>query len=400
MTKQVGFFELTHKAYSNLKGKINKLKKHDKEVARDLHEPKNPRQDRVTVDISSLSVAKAGLVVVALYALTQFVVEINGIILVFFVALLFSAAIDPLIDRMEALKIPRGVGVILIYIVILALIWLVVISFVPLVADQVGELANRAQSLIQNLVNDESDTYPLIANFKSSLKGFLDQIDTETIITNASTSLSKLSDGLGGIAGNVWRAIKIVFNSVFYFLIVLFLTYFMAVDSQAIEDFIKKLFPSRHGKYIADKSIAIKEKIGFWLRGQVLLMLAVGLLTYVGLKIIGVQYTATLALVAGITELIPVAGPIAAFLIALPVAANQSGWLVFWLLGVFVIVQQIESNILVPIIMKKTIGLNPIVITFAMLVGYQFLNILGVIMAIPVAATANIFIKDYLAKEK
>ena len=134
-------------------------------------------------------------------------------------------------------------------------LWLLLVSIVPLVAGQLSDLATRIQGLIRNLVNgEETAQWPLVNVVKESLRTFVNDLDTQILIENASSSLSNISNSLGDIAGNVWELMKLLFNGIFNFIFVLFLTYFMAVDSRDIEEFIKSLFPSRHGQYIAEKS--------------------------------------------------------------------------------------------------------------------------------------------------
>jgi len=167
------------------------------------------------------------------------------------------------------------------------------------------------------------------------------------------------------------------------------------VEWKQIEGAFISLFPSRHTAYVVSHLDAVKLKIGFWLRGQLMLSLAIGVLSYIALLIVGMEYAVTLALIAAITEFIPVVGPLIAWAIALPVAANISAWTVLWLTIAYFVIQQIESNVLVPLIMKKAVGLSPIIVIFAMLVGYNYLGILGVILSIPIAACLAIFARDY-----
>lgn len=401
MASKKSFFQITRGAYKTFRKKIEALKEHTHDDEK--HTPlkhHDHNHDQMVMHLSGSSVTRATLIVILLYALTQFVVAIHSILLVFFVSLLFSAAITPWVDKLEKKRIPRFLSVFLIYITLFAFLWVFVITFIPLVAHQVSELSDRIQSLIYNLVNSADSSLPFGDQVKLALQKFLNDLDTQLLISNASSTLDQLSNSLGSIAGNVWTALKFFFNGIINLSLVLILTFFMVLDDKQIHQFFTSLFPSRHGKYITEKTLAVKEKVGYWLRGQLLLMIWVGLLTFIGLNIIGLEYAATISLIAGITEVIPVLGPIVAFLFALPIALNSSIWLAFLLLIVFVVVQQIESNILFPIIMKKTVGLNPIVIIFVMLVGFQFLGILGIVLSVPVAAAANIFIQDYSMKEK
>jgi predicted PurR-regulated permease PerM len=182
--------------------------------------------------------------------------------------------------------------------------------------------------------------------------------------------------------------------------LVLVLTFFMTVEERALYDFFLSLFPSRYGGYISTRMEAIKEKIGHWLRGQLLLSLVAGVLTYVGLLILNVDYALTLSVIAGILMVIPVMGRVFAWIFTLPVVFNQSPLLALWVSIWYFILFQVENNFLVPYIMNKAVGLSPIITIFAMLVGSQYLGILGLVISIPIATSVAIFVKDYMEKAK
>ena len=139
---------------------------------------------------------------------------------------------------------------------------------------------------------------------------------------------------------------------------------------------------------------------GDWLRGQMILIIAMFTLTLIGLLILDVDYALTLAMMAGIAELLPVVGPITAGVPAVLVAFNESPWLAVWVVGLILLLQQIEGQILIPLIMKKAVGLSPIITILAVLIGFETLGILGIIIAIPVTATLSIFVRDYVSKKK
>ena len=149
----------------------------------------------------------------------------------------------------------------------------------------------------------------------------------------------------------------------------------------------------------------VKEKMGQWLRGQVVLCVIVGVLVYIGLLIVGlftngVHYSATISMLAAVLEVIPYAGPFLAWLFALPIVANQSLGLLLWVTVLMYVVQLLENNVVVPLVMHRAVGLSPIFVMFAMLVGFEFLGILGVLLAVPVATAFSIFLMDYAEKEK
>jgi predicted PurR-regulated permease PerM len=225
-------------------------------------------------------------------------------------------------------------------------------------------------------------------------------IDSQTISTTLQNSLVDYGQRLSSLAGDMVKIFMAISNGIANAILVLLLTYFMSVDEHIIDKFILQVFPSKYGRYITQKTTAIKGKIGEWLRGQIMLMIAVGLVTYLGLLILGVEYAATLGVFAGLTELIPVIGPLIALVGAIPIAANQSGLMILWVTILYFIIQRLENNLLVPLIMKKATGLHPIIVLFAMLVGYRFMGIIGIVISIPVAAALGIFLHDHLRRSE
>ncbi|MBP9718769.1 AI-2E family transporter [Candidatus Gracilibacteria bacterium] len=359
---------------------------------------------KVQISATAGTMAKFVSITILLLLLTAFLYRISDILVLFFVALLFAAALDPLVDSLEAKKIPRGLGVVIIYVVILFLLALLISNLVPIVASEVAQLAVHIQDFVTNTVKNGIELPSWLAWLQPSVTKFLQGLDVSQI-SNYKDVLLNIAQHLSDVAGNVLNGLFGVFNGFFNTIIVLVITFMMTIDEQGIDRFILSIFPSRHAPYIQEKSRLIKEKMGYWLRGQIVLCIIIGVLVYVGLLIIGVftepvQYSATIALVAGFTEAIPYVGPVIALLIALPIAANQSFVLVISISIMMYIVQLLENNVIVPLVMKKAVGISPIFVMFSMFVGYSILGIVGMILAVPVATGIGIFLKDYTLKAK
>ena len=126
----------------------------------------------------------------------------------------------------------------------------------------------------------------------------------------------------------------------------------------------------------------------------------VGGIAYVGLSIIGVKYALTLAIVAGLAEFLPYIGPMIAFATAAPVAFNESMVQGFWVIGFYSALQIFEGNIIVPLIMRKAVGLPPIVTILALLIGWQFLGIIGMVLSVPLASIIAIFVEDFRERRR
>ncbi len=369
-----------------------------------IHLPKEEKVQKIEVKISAGTMVKFVAITILFLVLAVFIYKISDILVIFFVSLLFAAALDPMVDALERRRIPRALGVIIIYIVALFVIGFFVSSLVPVVATELAKLAGNIQEYIANIVNGKIELPQFLEGFRPNIKKFFEGLDVSQI-GNYKDSLMSFANKLSDIAGNVFNGIMVVFNGFFNTIIVLVITFMMTVDEKGIDKFITSLFPSKYADYIQQKSSMIKEKMGYWLRGQVVLCFVIGLLTYFGLILISffthkMDYAATIALVAGFTEVIPYAGPFIAWLIAMPIVANQSPMLILWVTILMYVVQVLENNFIVPVVMNKAVGISPIFIMFAMFVGFSMLGVLGIVLSVPVATAVAIFVKDYADREK
>lgn len=394
----------TRKSFSDLQHTMSDLKRqHEQKFAHETNgsvsaRPGFPKSNikegnRVVVEISAGTVARATAVVLLLLLLLYFLYQISGILVLLFVSFLFAAALDPVVDFLQKRKFPRSLSVLLIYIVIFYVLGVSLSSLIPLIAKQVTDIGSSVAVFVQNLTSDSHQTSALAKQFKPIFDQLYQAIDIKTAAEQIQNALQVLGTQLLNISLNISLGL---INLV----LILVLTFFMTVEERALHDFFLSIFPSRYGNYISTRMEAVKEKIGNWLRGQLLLSLAAGVLTYIGLLVLNVDYALTLSVIAGILMVIPVMGRIFAWVFALPVVLNQSPLLALWVSIYYFILFQVENNFLVPYIMNKVVGLSPIIIIFAMLVGQQYLGILGLVISIPIATSAAIFVKDYMEKTK
>lgn len=396
------FIHSTGENIKHLRETLQQLKEQRKESQKieiPHKESKSTKKEEVVVHLSLTSVAKATIVVLALIALSKFLGDITRIILIFFIAVLLSSALTPTVNSLKKYKIPRAVSVLLMFFLLLVILGFFVSQLIPLVATQLFELAKSLTSLVNKIGTGEVNL-PFGERLEPLLQDLLAQVDKETLINELKTTLEGFAGELQNLAGDTFGVIKTIFNGIFNFVLVLILTFFLVVNGKDVNEFFVSLFPSRHSAYIMTKIETIQGKIGYWLRGQVILMFLMFGLSLTGLLILGIDNALTLAMMAGIAELLPVVGPVAAGIPAVLVAFNESPWLAIWMLGLIIFLQQIEGNILVPLVMRKAVGLSPIIIILAMLTGLETLGIVGMIMAIPVATTLSIFVKEYAEKEK
>jgi predicted PurR-regulated permease PerM len=404
MSKTFGnAFARAKKILKNLKDQAERLRQEEtelraaeKELA--LAATSSSGSSEKTLDISTTSVVKATLAIFGLVALAWFVLAIQHIIILFLIAAFLAVAFDPFVDRLQGYGVPRGVGILLIYIAFFTLLGILVSSFVPILTTEIPNLLSQTLGWVQTSFGVDTS---LIRDQVAELQNYLSSIQSSIDKENVKFGLDLLSV----LSQNALVVVKSVAGGVFTFGLVLVITFFMVVEENGIKQFLIALFPRRYHRYIIEKATTVEDKFGSWLRGQIILMVVVGLVTFIALKIVGVNYAATLGTLASFTELIPYVGPLIALLPALIIAASQGGiFLLLVVIAIYVAIQQLEGNILVPLVMERAVGLSPVVIMFAMLVGASFpavINpIVGIILSVPVTTAIAVFVQDYAERRK
>jgi predicted PurR-regulated permease PerM len=399
------FFRKTQQTLKNFTEKVASIKNQQQEVEVCKSSIAEDKKDKkMEIIVSAGTMAKFVVITMLLLLIAMAIFQIRDILVIFFVSVMFAAALDPMVDALERRRIPRSIGIIIIYLIVLLALGIFISNLVPIIANEVSSLATHIQDFITNVVSGKIVLPKFLDGLKPSLQRAFEGVDVSKV-GNYKDVLLNIAQRLSDVAGNVFNAIMVIFNGFVNTILILVITFMMTVDEAGIERFLLSLFPSRHAEYIRKKSNLIKEKTGYWLRGQIVLCVVVGVLVYIGLLIIGfftqpVEYAATIAFLAGLTELIPYAGPFLAWLIGLPIVANQSPMLIVWMTVLMYIVQLLENNLIVPLIMNKAVGLSPIFVMFALMVGFEFLGILGMVLAVPVATALAIFLKDYSERAK
>jgi len=289
------------------------------------------------------------------------------------------------VDFMQKNKIPRGLGILIIYLIAVLIFAGTIYLIIPPIAVEVKNLSKDFPLYWEKIVGN-------IENFRT-------YSDSHGWTENIQGSLNELQSNVGALAG----AAGGIFNTAFAFLggiisilIVAVLTFYLTVEEHAMKRVLRSLVPVKHQPYVTHLVNRIQEKIGMWLRGQLILSLIIFLLSWLGLSLLGIKYALVLALFAGVTELIPYLGPFIGAIPAVFIALTQSPALAVGVVVVYVIIQQLENHIIVPKVMQKAVGLNPIITIISMMIGFKLAGVLGIIIAIPVATAISIALSDVL----
>lgn len=327
-------------------------------------------EKKVTIDISVSSLIKVVIFALAIVVLYL----VRDILILLFVVGIITIALEPFVDRLEKDKVPRSFSVIVLYLALLAILGIVVYFIVPPVANQIRELTINLPYYTSKISE---------ANI--------------TAIIPISRILDDISSQLTGAATSIVTTVVSIFGGVVSTVVVFALTYYSLVEKEGVRKVIAMIIPVSQKQRMYSTIEKVSDKLGNWLRGQLTIMATIGVIDGVILTALGIDYALTLAVLAGALEVIPVIGPIIATLTAVFIAfvAGVAIWKILLLVILFIAVQQIENHILVPRIMQKAVGLSPIVVIVAILVGSKLLGITGAILAVPIAAGIQVFANEY-----
>lgn len=330
----------------------------------------------MTLDITTRSILR----VFAVLLIILFVFTIRDILVLFFLAIIAASGLDPVVTWLEKKYIPRLLGTVIIFLIFAFLLTVVLWVMLPPLFEDFEGLA-RSFPEYAKLIEEGGRKLGFGAESLVSrgLEEALGEI-TKSVGKGVTTLPSVLSSFFGG------------FVSFVSFLLV---TFYLTLERDGVERLLKLLSPKNAEFYVLNLWERSQKKIGQWARGQVMLMVVIALITYAGLALLDVRYALLLALLAGALEVVPVVGPIVAGTAAVLVAVTVSPVLALITAVFYVVVQQAESNILVPLVFRKTLGLHPIVVILALLVGAKFGGILGMVLAVPFAAILTEVFADY-----
>lgn len=308
---------------------------------------------------------------------------LRDIIVLFFLAFILATAIEPLVNYLGKKKVPRWVTILGVFVALVLFVYLLIRLVIPPISEQVNNFIEN-RHVITERITSYLDRAP--ASLRTTIYDFSNHIPEK---------ISKYSS-----SGRVVENVLGVFSGLFGFVTVLVITFYLLIENNSMENFIRDYWPVKSREKAVKVFTEIVKKISYWARGQMVLSGSIGILTYIGLTVLGVDYALTLALVAAVTELLPVVGPFIGSAPAILIAFAVSPALGLWVSLLYLGIQQFENHVLVPQVMKKAVGLSPVAIIFSLLVGAKLLGIIGVIISVPVASAVSVLLNSIKNKEE
>lgn len=361
----------------------------------------------ININITPGSIFKG----IGLVLLIWFLYFIKDLVLVVLVAVVIASGMEPLINWFNKYRVSRLPAAVVSYVSILGMFAGLTFFFVPPVLNEATSLLTELPKYLESTVLwDPLNKNQNISASQKAVSALSETVNNpEQFVFNAQQELKanvKTGFGLGDlvksiedISSNVSngfiRIVSIVFGGLLSFILIIVLSFYFVVQDDGVANFLRLVTPLKHEKYIIDLWKRSQKKIGQWMQGQLLLGIIIAVLIYLGLMILGVKNALLLAVLAGIMEIIPIFGPILSAIPAILMAFVGGGVTSSMLvLGLYIIVQQFENHLIYPLVVKKVVGVSPVVVILSLIIGYNLAGFLGIVLSVPLVSALMEFVDD------
>ncbi len=327
----------------------------------------------IKVEISHKTIIFTVVFIIGLWILIQ----IREIIILFFLSLILLSALSKPVEWLNTKKIPRVLSVLIVYIILISIISIVFSIIIPPLISQTTEFIKKIPQIVENI-----DNYLIFHKIP---------------LENLSAILSRQ---IQNITGDIVSITTRIFSSLVIIITLFILAFYLLLDWKTFLKLIASPFSGRQEKKVITIVTKVEAGLGKWVRGQLTLSVAVGVLTYIGLVILSIPFALPLALVAGIFEIVPIIGPILSAIPAVLVGLSVSPVIGVAVAVLFIIVQQLENHLIVPLVMSRVVGLQPPVVIITLLIGSKLAGIGGAFLAIPLIVVFKIVFMELVSEEE
>jgi len=337
----------------------------------------------INVNITSGAITR-GILILSAFVLLYMIRDLVAVVLF---SVVVASGVEPAAKWFQRRRIPRVLGVIFVYLIAFLLLGFMFYLVIPPIFSELSDFAESAPSfmdkpfgsgMITSLLPELPESISqLLFGFAESARGFV-----------------------GGAASGFFQATATMFGGAMSFALIIILSFYLSVQEKGIENFLRIVTPVNKEEYVINLWLRSREKIGGWLKGQVLLGVLIGVLVFLGLTILKVPYALTFALLAAVFELIPIFGPIMASIPPIAIAFLMSPSLGLSVLILYVIIQQFENHLIYPLVVRKTVGVPPIITILALVVGAKLGGFFGILLSIPIIAVLMEYLNDVEKQKK
>jgi len=334
-------------------------------------------EENKVLDVSWGTIFKISLSIFVFY----FLYLIRDILVWFIFALIISLLLNPVIDFLQRKKIPRSLATILIYFAIFGIFGFLIYLIAPFFVSEIQQFTQFFPQYFEKIAP------PLKSLGLEAFESF-------------ETFTKAIQDWLIKVSSNIFSAVFSIFGGIFSTISIFTLAIFLSLEEKGMEKAFVLIFPKKYESYVLDLWERCQNKVSGWFGVKILSSVFVGFFSLLTCYIFNIKYAVSFGFLAGILDIIPIIGPIIAGAIIVIFSSLDSWLKAVFILIAFILIQQIEGNILVPILSKKFIGLPSVLVLISLMIGGKLWGILGAILAIPLTGVIYEFLRDFLKKER
>lgn len=320
------------------------------------------------------------------YVFEPFIIVFNTIAAPIIVSLVLFYLFNPIVNLMERYRIPRLLGITIIYVAIVGIITLIVNLLIPLIGSQVESFIKNSPHYLSKI----TQSVDKITN-NSLLSGYMGQIN-DWLESAQKKIPSMLSDYFDGFGSKLASFAEAVVNVGVVIVTTPFVLFFMLKDGHRFKDYTTKIMPPKFRKDFHDLLEKMSVQVGSYIQGQIIVSFCIGVLLFIGYSIIGLKYALVLASIAAVTSVVPYLGPTIAISPAIVIAIITSPLMLLKLAIVWTLVQFFEGHFISPNVMGKTLKIHPLTIIFILLCAGNLMGVVGVIIGIPFYAVLKVLV--------
>lgn len=339
--------------------------------------------NHTSISISTGTMIRALLLflsVILLWVLRDFV-------LIILTSIVIASFVESGVPHLAKIGFSRVFGITFLYISGLLVLAGAFYLFAPLLITEIYNFSSAISSYVPGVSFINYFRNEAFSGAKDIVAGLSDNFSIKSLIAVSKAFAANLSGGL-------FQTLSVAFGSLFNVVSIILISFYMSIQEKGIENFLRLIFPIKYEDYVVDLWARSSRKIAFWVKGQMLLGLVVAILIYLLLSLLGVQYALLLAIIAGVFEMIPY-GTLVALIPAVSFSYFSGGISSALMVAIsYFIVHEFEVFLFAPLIIKKIVGLSPIVIILAALIGFELASVWGLVLSIPAAVLLMEFLSD------
>jgi len=321
--------------------------------------------------LSKIEISHKTIVFIAIFiAAIWFIFQIREILFLLFIAFIIMSALRPTVDWLEKRRIPSVISILFMYVLVFGVFGVSLVGTIPSLIVQFVHLTQALPSFISR------------------------------VMPYWNIDMNAFSQQIAPLSQNLVKLTVSIFSNIITILTVLVFTFYLLLERKHMEQLLANFMAEDMAKRVSAVLKNIEQRMGSWVQGELILMLIIGVLAYIGLVLLRVDFALPLAILAGLLEIIPTIGPIISAIPAIIVALATSPVLALFVVLVYFIIHQTENGVVVPFVMKKSVGLPPLLTIIALMIGGKLAGIAGAVLAVPVVLVIQEILLEVSTKPK